>query len=95
MTNRIGDSRPARSRRILRVYCLEPTRVRVWFYGPKWKRLCGVREVPIADVVPPEQVAWHRAGKRILVFSIEEEIRERVLEEIRPGVFSMWTDPIR
>lgn len=95
MTLRIGDSRPARTRRILPVYVLEPTRIRVWFKGPKWKRLCGVREVPIADIVPADQIGWHRPGKRVLVFSIEEEIRERVLEEIRPGVYSMWTDPIR
>jgi hypothetical protein len=84
--------RPSR-RRILRLYCLEPTLVRAWFYGPKWKRLCGVREVPISDVVPADQVGWHRKGKRLLVFSHEDEIRERVLDEIRPGVFAMWTDP--
>src|SRR5688572_10839193 len=66
---------------------------RAWFHGPKWKPLCGVTQRPIAEVNPP----WAnrvRANRRfVLVFTFEEEVRERVLEQLAPGVFAMWSDP--
>lgn len=76
------------------MYSIDGLRVpRAWFHGPKWKRLCGVREVPIADLVPAEQLTWHPRGKKILVFSFEEDLRELMFEEIRPGVYADWSDP--
>jgi hypothetical protein len=29
----------------------------------------------------------------VLLFSFEEDVRELVLEEIRPGVYAQWSDP--
>ena len=52
---------------------------RALFHGPKWRRRC---DVYLLGSVTPK-----------LVFSFEDEVRERVLEQLRPGVFAMWSDP--
>ncbi len=66
---------------------------RAFFRGPRWKRECEVREVPIAEI---DSVAarFHRLGRKLLVFSFENEVRERACHEIRPGVSAEWSDPL-
>jgi len=66
--------------------------VRCFMRGPKWKRTFGVREVPIAEVAP-ESAPYHRPERKLLIFSLEEDVRELVFvgrEEIRPGVYAEW-----
>lgn len=86
--------RPPRTGGGRRLFSLDRLRVRVWMWGPRWRRAFGVREVPLTEIAP-ESVPYHpRArGKTLLVFSLEDEVRERVLEEIRPGVYAQWSDP--
>lgn len=64
---------------------------RAFFFGRRWKKLCDVTERPIAEV-DPEAAKYHRPGRKLLLFSLEEEVRERVLEQLAPGVFAEWTD---
>jgi len=66
--------------------------VRCLLVGPRWKRGFNVQRVPIADLIPAREVPWHRPGRRVLVFTLEEDIRERVLMglELRPGVVAQW-----
>jgi hypothetical protein len=87
------DRRTGRPRRSLRrMWSLDQLSMpRAFFTGPKWKRLCGVEERPIADVLP-EAATYHRPGRKLLLFSLEDDVRERVLEELRPGVYAEWTD---
>lgn len=66
--------------------------VRVWMHGRRWRRHFGVREVPIAEFAP-SSAPYHRPGKKLLVFSLEDDVRELVLEELRPGVYAEWSDP--
>lgn len=76
-----------------RVYNLEQLPLpRCYMCGPKWRRLFDVEERLLADI-RPESAIYHRPGKTILVFSFEHDVRELVLEELRPGVFAMWSDP--
>jgi hypothetical protein len=49
---------------------------------------------PIADVDPPWASRCRAGRKFVLVFTFEDEVRERVLEEIRPGVFAQWSAPL-
>ena len=70
---------------------------RAFFTGPKWRRHFDVREIPIADV-DPEAARLHRPGRKLLMFTFEEDVRELVQlgagtfrgEELRPGVFAQW-----
>jgi hypothetical protein len=89
------DRRGRRRRSVRRMYSLDNLPMpRAFFKGPKWKRHCGVREVPIADVLPIA-AQYHRPGRKLLIFSLEDEVRERVLpREIRPGVIPMWSDEL-
>lgn len=82
-----------KKRSIRRLYSTDGLGVHVFMTGPRWRSHFQIREVPIADVVPPDQISWHPRGKKILMFSLEDECRERMCEEIRPGVFAMWSDP--
>lgn len=87
------DRRGRRRRSVRRMWSLDRlTMPRAFFCGPKWKRLCGVTERPIAEI-DPAAAALHRPGRKLLMFSLEDEVRERVLPpEIRPGVIPMWDD---
>jgi hypothetical protein len=90
------SDRPKAKKVQRRVWSLDGLRVRFWMSGPRWMQHFGVRVVPIADVVPADQVSWHRAGKRILLVSLEADVRELVRadqDEIRPGVRAEWSDP--
>jgi hypothetical protein len=40
-----------------------------------------------------EAVTWHPRGKKVLVFSFEDDLRELMFEEIRPGVYAQWSGP--
>jgi hypothetical protein len=66
--------------------------VRVFMYGPRWQRHFDVQRRPVADI-DPEAARYHRAGKRLLIYDVEADVRERVLEELRPGVVAQWVDP--
>lgn len=70
----------------------ELPRARVWMTGPHWRRLFGVQQVPLVDVAP-DSARFHRPGKQVLLFTFEDDVRELVLEEIRPGVYAEWSDP--
>jgi hypothetical protein len=38
---------------------------------------------------------WMRGrSRRYLTWSVDEEVRERVLDELRPGVVAQWSDPL-
>jgi hypothetical protein len=65
---------------------------RVYMRGPKWRRSFGVREVPIAEI-DPDAACFHRPGRKLLMFSLEDDVRELLLiglDELRPGVFAQW-----
>lgn len=83
---------PRRARGMRRIWSIDRLPVRAFMFGPKWKRLFDVREVPVAEV-DRLSAKYHRPGKKLLVFTLEEDIRERVQVEIRPGVFAEWSDP--
>jgi hypothetical protein len=65
---------------------------RAFFRGPKWKRLCGVSERLIADV-DPFAAQYHRPGRKLLLFSFEDDVRERACVPIRGDVCAQWSDP--
>jgi hypothetical protein len=65
---------------------------RAYFRGPMWKRLCGVHETPIADI-DADAAKLHRPGRKLLIFSFEDEVRERVLQPVRHDVVAGWSDP--
>jgi len=83
----------SRRRSTSRIYNVDGLRMpRCWMWGPKWKRHFNVRAVPITDVFP-QSAPYHRPWATVLVFTFEEDLREMILEEIRPGVHAMWSDP--
>lgn len=64
----------------------------MWMWGPGWRKAFGVREVPLADV-SPSSVPFHPRGKKLLMFTLEDDVRERVMigrDELRPGVYAEW-----
>jgi hypothetical protein len=69
---------------------------RAFMTGPRWRSTFGVREVPIAEL-DPDAARFHRPGRKLLMFSLEEDVRERVTlgygarEQLRPGVFEEWS----
>lgn len=65
---------------------------RAFFRGPRWKRLCDVREVPIAEI-DPVAAKYHRPGRKLLIFTFEDEVRERICEQLRFDVYAQWSDP--
>lgn len=75
-----------------RLYSADRLRVRVWMWGPRWRSAFGVTRVPIAEF-DPRVAPLFRPGTKLSVFTLEEDVRERVLDEIRPGVYAMWSDP--
>jgi hypothetical protein len=68
---------------------------RVFMYGPKWRRHFKVIEVPIADVdAATAQYYQPRSNRaKLLMFTLEDDVRELVTEEVRPGVTAQWSDP--
>lgn len=89
------DRRGGLRRSVRRMYSLDALPMpRAFFRGPKWKRLCGVVERPIAEI-HPIAAQYHRPGRKLLIFSFEDEVRERILpREIRPGVIPMWSEEL-
>jgi hypothetical protein len=65
---------------------------RCYMRGPKWRRAFDVREIPIADL-DPQAAKLHRPGRKLLVFTLEPDVRELVCEPIRGDVYAMWSDP--
>lgn len=65
---------------------------RAYFCGPRWKRICGVEEIPIADL-HPVAAQYHRPGRKLLVFSLVDDVRELICEPLRGDVYAMWSDP--
>lgn len=65
---------------------------RAYFRGPRWKRICGVKEIPIA-ALDPERARFHRPGRKLLVFSLVDDVRELICEPLRGDVYAMWSDP--
>jgi hypothetical protein len=74
------------------LFSLDYIRVRTWMWGPRWRSLFGVRHVPLVEV-NPIAAPYHPADKKVWLFTLEDDVRERVLEEIRPGVYADWSDP--
>lgn len=69
------------------------TMPRCWMHGPRWRTHFDVKQIPIADLVSKEEARWHRPGRKLLVFSLEDDIRELLYagaDEIRPGVYAEW-----
>src|SRR5205807_90016 len=82
-----------RRRSVRRMWSLDQLPMpRAFFRGPKWRRLCGVAELLIADV-DPVAAQYHRPGRKLLLFSFEDDVRERVLEPLRHDVVAQWSDP--
>lgn len=54
--------------------------------------MCGVQHVPIATV-DPIAAQYHRPGRKLLVFTFEDEVRELVLERLNHEVYAQWSDP--
>lgn len=91
--SRSGSTVFGLSKRTLRLYHLDGLKTpRCWMWGPQWKRHFQVRARRIAEVAPAS-AKYFRTGATVLVFSFEDDIRELVLEEIRPGVYAQWSDP--
>jgi hypothetical protein len=70
-----------------RMACLAPLpNIRVFLHGPRWRRTFDVKEV--ATALP-------RGGpvRLVLLYDFEADVRELVLDELRPDVFAMWSDP--
>lgn len=59
--------------------------VRFWFHGPKWRRHCDVQNVHAG-------FSLKMRPRKILMTSLEEEIRERVLERVYHDRYAMWAD---
>lgn len=66
-----------------------------WISGRKFKKLLGIVEVAKADLVvcPMSFYLYGRTEKTVLVVDLFEDFIERICEEIRPGIYAMWTDP--
>jgi hypothetical protein len=79
---------------VRRCWCVDRLpRVRTLMLGPRWRQAFGVEQRPIAEINPPWAMQVRADRKWVLVFTLEDEVRERVLEEIRPGIFAQWSDP--
>jgi hypothetical protein len=72
-----------------RLHCLDRLpQVSVFMHGPRWRRTFDVREVALA--LP--RVDGDRRVRRVLVYDFEADVRERIVEELRPDVVAMWCD---
>jgi hypothetical protein len=75
--------------------------VRALLMGPKSKRHFGVQQRSIEEIRPPWWALVRQGRRWVLVFTLEEDVRELVtiggwqherFDELRPGVFAMWGD---
>lgn len=73
--------------------------VRFWFHGPKWRRHCGVESrlgadtfIPTSDVITGVRYSFKATTKHVLIATLEEEIRERIMERIYADTYAMWSD---
>lgn len=83
----------SRMRALRHIYSVDDLPMpRAFMHGPKWRRHFEVQAVPIA-VLSPALASFHRPGRTVLTFSFETDVRELVLEQLRPGVFAEWSDP--
>jgi hypothetical protein len=64
---------------------------RAFMHGPHWRRYFDVRRNVRARGQEPVAQELEDA---MLVFTFEDDVRERVLDEVRPGVVSQWSDPL-
>jgi hypothetical protein len=63
-----------------RLCCLDNLpMLRVFLHGPRWRARFGVRK---------SHGTWGP-----LIVTLEDDVRERVCEELRPGVCAQWSDP--
>jgi hypothetical protein len=65
---------------------------RVWMYGPRWRSHFGVVEKPIAEI-DPVAATLHRPGRKLLMFTLEEDVRDLVLVMLDNNRAAMWSDP--
>jgi hypothetical protein len=65
---------------------------RVFLRGPRWQKHFNVQRRPIADV-HPWSAESRRPGKTLFVYSFLDDVRERVLEQLRHDVYAEWSDP--
>jgi hypothetical protein len=79
---------------VTRLWCVDNLpMVRAMFIGPRWKSQFGVEKQLLEHVRPPWFGKCKLSRRFVHVFSLEDEVRERVVwqgEELRPGVFAMW-----
>lgn len=66
---------------------------RALFKGPKWKKYFEVREVPISEI-DPANAHLHRPGRKLLIFTFEEDVRELICEPLGEGRYAQWSDPL-
>jgi hypothetical protein len=86
--------RAARAVRMLRVRVTDPLPLaRVWMRGPRWKRAFGLQHLAYSHVNPPSAEHQNPTDKMFWWYDFEDDVRELVLEELRPGVVAQWSDP--
>lgn len=68
--------------------------LRTLICGPDWRKGFEVRRRRASEIWPHVgRVRSRRARKTVLAFTFEQDIRERICEELRPGVYAQWSDP--
>lgn len=86
-------TRPARATR--RLWSIDGLLMAsVWMYGPRWRRHFAVVETPIVEL-DPEAAKYHRPGRKLLTFTLEDDVRELIMDPINPALdrVAMWSDP--
>jgi hypothetical protein len=66
---------------------------RAFLTGPRWRSTFDVQKRSLAEIRPPWWRHVRSGRKWVWVFTLEEDVRERLLEELSPGVFAQWSDP--
>jgi hypothetical protein len=93
LTRVTTERQVSRRRRLRKLHSLDNLpALRCFLHGPKWRRHFGITETPIAEI-DPNAARFHRPGRKLLLFTLEADVRERIQEEIRPGVYAEWSDP--
>jgi hypothetical protein len=60
----------------------------VWLHGPRWIACFGVQRVPARQIFPD----FVPSNRVFLVYSFEQDLRELMCAELRPGVYADWSD---
>lgn len=82
-----------KAKKTLKLYSLDGLRMpKCWMHGPRWKQRFDVREQLLSDV-SPTSAGYHQIGKKVLTFTFEDDLRELMFQEIRPGVLADWSCP--